>query len=300
MLFMAFGILFINILILATVLKFSLQLIAEHEADTGFPKAAMVTAGILVANLIMVFLTTRFGPFVMYPAQFLVIAGMIMYFCWTSFWKSALTAMIFSFCFFLLVFVEAIAAAAILAATMTASGMAGNNAAVKPVTPVTRPQLIQPTNAYSPANPAALVAEANRLKAKSEEKRAEVERRVREMEQDMPPSQSTAPARIPPPVQPVATQPVHQPATQPAAQPRLATPPANATVAATAGMDWAAAKLTLKIGGTMSSKDGFVGMINGKPVAAGNIVSTTYKGALFRWRVKSISRDGMDLEPVVP
>ena len=98
------GGMFLQILIQAVILRMILILIAKHEADTSFPKAAMVAAGISVGVFVIGIMTQKFGVFVTIPAQIAFMAMVLMTFCWISLAKSIIVVLIYSAVHFLMMF----------------------------------------------------------------------------------------------------------------------------------------------------------------------------------------------------
>ena len=43
-----------------------------------------------------------------------------------------------------------------------------------------------------------------------------------------------------------------------------------------------------------------VAMLNGRPVKAGDYVSTTHQGKRYEWRVRGVSKRARELEPIRP
>ena len=62
---------------------------------------------------------------------------------------------------------------------------------------------------------------------------------------------------------------------------------------------WGEARKKLKIGGTVKGKNGkWTAFVNNSLVEVGDLVSARYEGATYRWRVRTISREGLTFDPV--
>lgn len=85
----------IQILIQAVTLLLSLKLIAKHEAETTYAKALMVSGGVFIGQIAVAFIASRLAAWTVLPAVIAFTAVVIIYFCWISFWKSVLVALIY-------------------------------------------------------------------------------------------------------------------------------------------------------------------------------------------------------------
>lgn len=62
---------------------------------------------------------------------------------------------------------------------------------------------------------------------------------------------------------------------------------------------WDAARKTLRIGGIMAGARGtHVAMVNNQPVEEGDSVSAIHEGKTYHWRVRSIGKTGLELDPI--
>lgn len=286
-----------QIMIQAAILRAVLMMIAKHEADTSLAKVAMVAAGISMGTFVIGVFTVQMGPFVTIPVQIAFMAAILMTFCWISIWKSLLVVLIYATFHFLCAFLMALLLGAMFKGMMPSAqpamplSMPGQNM------PVQIPDLdtssAQPP-VYQVPSPADAVAEANRLKEKSDAKQREVESRVKEMEKGDAPSPPVKAA------EPVIVVPVSNPApvsimsSNPVSQKIVPEKPAMKT----ANGDWEAARKALRMGGRMADGDGYITMIDGKMFQKGDYVTVTFKGVRYKWKVRSISKEKVDLESV--
>lgn len=271
----------------AAVLCIILYLVARHEADYSFAKVAMVTAGIGLGNILLEGLAgPKIGPIFTTILSLVFICVMLVWFCWISPLKSIIVMV--SFCTFHLLLVLGVAylqRSMMESSTPTlveqrdsdideikkemerqARMLSGEvppppTAAEAADAPVEQPDVSEPPAANKPAVAAAPVAPP-------------------------PPPPPTEPAKPEPPSQPQTTAP--QPPPPP---PEPAEPPETP--------DWIAAKKNLKIVGIVAAGGGkFTAKINNTMVEVGGQVFLEYGGKIYRWRVTSISRDGINFQRV--
>jgi hypothetical protein len=119
----------------------------------------------------------------------------------------------------------------------------------------------------------------------------------------------TPPAAVSPAVQP---QPAISASPEPpvAAEPPTAIPvapepavavepvPAAAEAPQTPAADWAGAERALAVSGIVSKKDHGVAIVDGNLVEEGQVVTARHNGKTFRWTIRKILPDRLDLEPM--
>lgn len=280
----------VQIMIQAAILRAILMLIAKHEADTSFAKVAMVTAGISVGSFAIGVFTMQQGPFITIPAQIVFMAAILMTFCWISIGKSLIVVAIYITCHFLIAFLMALLLGAMFAGMMPSQQAA--TPALLPSEPLPAPEYM-PDNSSAPApvyqapEPEQAAARANMLKEKSEAKKREIEARVREMEEG-----PSIPAGRPETASPVK----HQ-APVPSRPTAIKTAPISPIVKSE-DSGWDAARKSLRIGGRMADGEGYVIMINGKMFQKGDTVTHNMGGIRYKWKILSISKDKLEMEPV--
>jgi hypothetical protein len=269
---MFIGGMFIQILIQAAILRLSLKLIAKHEADTSYPKAIMVTAGISIGQFIVAILAASLHPLAVLPAIIAFTAAVIMFFCWISFWKSLIVVFVYMAIQGILLFIMALIMGGAVILSML--GIGGSSS--KPMSPP--PQ-------YEQA--AAAQREAMRMQQKAMQKQAQIEAEVRRMEQgaDYPP----------PPPQPTP-QPAPSPTPKPPPKPAPKPAPKETPTPVSPDIDWNAARQQVRVGGTMAGGRSFLALVNGKMVDKGDIVKAEYNGREYRWTVRTITSKEVKLE----
>ncbi len=242
----------------ASVLCVLLFMIAKYEADYSFPKVAMVTAGLVLGNMIVQVILTPHLPkgyeWLLFVAMFAFTAFMIMTFCWITFWKSALVVILFF---------------SWQVGVTFAMEIVKNR--IDPSTAKTRTlqekqmedmQLIQEEMQRQ--------NRSHRQKPRSTpEAPPETKREVNETEQatrQPPPSSDSTPT---------------EPASDLPGTPK----------------EWGEARSKIKVQGTMSFGGKNHANINGVIVEENQSVSVTHKGHTYSWIVKSISRNGIHLQP---
>ena len=280
MLSIAVGRVFIDALVLSLIL----YIVARHEADYEFQKLAMVVAGTALGNMLLfmslgLWLPPAISVWVMPLAQVVFSAYMIMTFCWISFWKSLLVAVVFS----------GLHIGFGLGVDWVVKRMMGG------------------------------AGQQATLVERQEQEVQEIKNEMMRMAELEAKAFGHAPASTgatPEPAEaalsnalPAAGNPAPAPSTLPAP---AAVHPASVAAAGTnaaamalpqgplggAKADWGAARAKVKIGGSSSGKaGGYVALVNQRLVEPGNFVSVLHQGRTYRWVVRSISRDSVDLEP---
>ena len=75
--------------------------------------------------------------------------------------------------------------------------------------------------------------------------------------------------------------------------------PAQAVVLPPVGQDWARALEQVRVQGVVGGRHGkFFATVNGRVVEAGDEVSVSFEGSVYRWRVRSIDAKGIATEPL--
>lgn len=273
----------IQILIQAALLQLSLKLIAKHEADTTFTKAAMVTAGITVGNFILAIMVVKISPLLIWPTQIAFTAAIIMTFCWISFWKSVIVVLVFVTVQVILAVIMALILGISIAAIFTSAAFKGE-----------APNLDykHPSESRIEAQrleQEAMMQEALRLQYEADRKRAQIEAEARRLEMEQ--TEAAPPAPI---VQP--SPPTNAPAVQKREANRYSRPPSYRKKNGPGKVDWKSAQSSLRLGGTMAGAKGYLALVNGQTVTEGDTVSATYDGRQYRWKITAISSAGVDFE----
>lgn len=273
-----------QIIIEAAVLCLILRLIAKHEADYSFAKVAMVTGGMSLGSILIdALLSPHIGRFAIL-AVLAFIAFMLWTFCWTSFRKTVLVIAFFT-------------AFHVLLATGSAILHEKMNEAVERQMPVTKQDF----------------EDARKFLEDSVGVNLPVAAPVRPPAVSAPAPAAPVPAiTSAPPAQAQAARPAPQPAkvnagaAAKAAVKAKAKPPSGPAAtsaapdaAAAEAARWAEARKQLVVGGVVAGQDGqYVATVNGKLVEKGSVVSTAVGNKVYRWRVRAITRSGIDCDPV--
>lgn len=266
MLSIAVGQVFIDALVLSLIL----YLMARHEADYDFQKLAMVVAGTALGNMVLsvslgLWLPPALSVWIMPLVQIVFSAYMIMTFCWISFRKSLLVAVVFACLHIGFGFVVNWAVKRMFgSAGQQPSLVERQNQEIEDVRKEMMRMAEIEAKAYAPPTPPEAVAPKPAAVVVS----------------------NAAPAATNPPPAPPA-----------AVVAGEAVPPSVAVPAGTQA-EWDAARARVKYAGSSGQGGGYVALINKRLVEPGDLVSVSHQGKTYRWRVKSITRDGVDLEPV--
>lgn len=273
---MLFGGLIIQVLIQAAILQLSLKLIAKHEADTSFSKAAMVTAGVMVGNFLVILLLGKIFPLLIWPAQIALTAAVIMTFCWISFWKSVIVVLVFVAVQIIFAVIMAVIFGFSMASIFISAAKDGGGLNLDYKHPA------EPRNDAMHQEALLIQQEAMRMQQKALEKQARIEEELRRAEMDEPaPDQTTQKKYTPPPPKREPTR--RQPYSRRTSPDRV---------------DWDGAMASLRMGGVVAGANGNMAMINGKMLEAGDTVETEHNGRQYRWIVKHVSKTKPTLEQI--
>lgn len=259
----------------ALVLSLILYLVARREADYDVPKLAMVVAGMALGNMLLLaslgqWLSPALSVWIMPLAVFAFCAYMIKTFCWVSWGKSLLVTLIFSVLH---------AGFGFAVDALLGKAMGGANAQASLVEQ-------QQKDVEEIKN--------EMMRMMEQEARANASR---------PDVSAPAPTNAAPPAPTGAVSAAAAP--EPKTQAPEASPvPAPAEGAASAGApppvpagNWDAARARLKVGGSTGQAGKYVAMVNQRLVETGDIVSVKHEGRTYRWVVRSITRDRVELDP---
>ncbi len=247
----------------AVVLCGLLYLIARHEADIDVQKMAMVVAGTALGNLLLFVMLSERLPanwlvWVMPLTEVAFSAFMIMTFCWISFWKSLLVAVLFG-------------------VLHTGFGLAVNAG-------------IRKVMSGASATPS-LVEQQER---DMQEVKAEMERLGKLQDAGGEQLQATTNAEPVPGVTGV----VANAGAAAQAGATVGTIGGVATnVALPSRIDWDAARRKVRIGGISGRPGEYVAFVNQRIVDSNSVVSVTHDGKTYHWTVAEISRENVRLEP---
>jgi hypothetical protein len=64
------------------------------------------------------------------------------------------------------------------------------------------------------------------------------------------------------------------------------------------GPKWTEARATLHVGGYLKTPAGYNALVNNSVVTRADIVSLVYDGKLYRWKVESVSANGISFVPL--
>jgi hypothetical protein len=251
-----------------------------------------VTAGISVGIFFIDAFLMQFGPFVTVPLQIALITGMIMSFCWVTFWKSLLVVICYAAIQFLLAFLMVLVLGALFKDVVSSGSTPTPGAVPYPPPPSTGDALADldshlmametggvptPTNALpveqSVPTASVVIPGTNIVEEKPENRKFEDANEGLKIEAAIVPVE---PKREVMTVVPV-----------PVPLPGTATP-----------ADWAAARKRLRMGGSMVGPSGYYTMIDGKVLMQGETVSVVVAGQRYRWTVTAISKERVDLKPL--
>ena len=292
--FLVTGEIAIQALILCAIMYF----VARHEADYSFDKVFMVAAGISLGTMLLtVLLIGRLGPIgalVAVIPSFAFASYMLVKFCWVSVPKSLLITVLFIAVQFGMRLVVGMMTKKVVASVnktdslveqrmkdteearqMMMESLQGAYHGGQPNTPAPEdiPAQLQAviatqlTNAVVPTTPPpAAVNPQPAIPAAPE-----------------PPVAAEPPTAIPVPPEPaVAVEPV----------------PAAAEAPQTPAEDWAGAEKALAVSGIVSKKDHGIAIVDGNLVEEGQVVTAHHNGKTFRWTIRKILPDRLDLEPM--
>jgi hypothetical protein len=244
----------------AAVLCSILYAFARHEADYSFQKVAMVVAGITAGDILIAgVVTPHLGPWTLL-VNLAFSAFMLVTFCWISPAKSLLVVSLF--CGFEIAMALGIGALQKkLLASMDEPAVQTRQRELEEM----KQEIIKDMDAQtSPASPPV------------------------ELEPDPAPES----AAVPEPPPPLLSAPVAPPPAAETTAPATEPPPPPPTSG-----DWAAARLRIKIGGIVSGGVNPVAQVNGRTVEVGHTFETTFSNRVYRWKVNSIEKGRVDLQP---
>lgn len=259
----------------ALILCLTLYLVARHEADYDFQKLTMVVAGTALGNLLLfvglsMYLPPRHVMWVAPIVQVVFSGFMIKTFCWVSFWKALMVA--------------AICTALHVGFGLTMDWvmrrmMGGKDAA--PSLVEKRDRELEETR-----------AEMEHMLAQSAEALAAVPEAAVTNHASATNAPDLAPSVTNPPA---GTNRISAPASVSTNGP---IPPVEATPVPSGTEDeWVAARKLLKISGTSGRPGAYVALVNQRVVNVGDTVSVRFGNRTFRWTVREISRDRVELQP---
>ena len=273
----------------ALVLCLVLYLVARHEADYDFQKLTMVVAGTMLGNFLLyagasVYLPPIHLLWVVPLLQLGFSAFMIKTFCWVTTGKALLVALICT------LFHVALS----LGTTLVERKLFGS------ATP--SPAAVEQQNREMQEIKAEMMrdlAHAADPFGSNASNGASVSSRG--------PGATNTPASAtvsaaPPAAVPPATPAPSAPAAAPPA-PAEPPPPTPAPVAAPAAQpaadtaDWAAARKLIKIAGITGRPGDYVALVNQRVVKPGDLVSVHHGDRTYRWTVREINRDQVQLDP---
>ena len=246
----------------AIVLSLLLYAIARHEADYSFQTTAIVVAALTLGGLLLeAFLKSWIGPFSALPVLALVIV-VVKRFCWVPLPKAILVGVLFSIFSFLL-----------------ALGIAEfQKRTVKAVDE----------------------AMGGPMQSRQKDMKEAIQFQ-KEVLQLLVPTATVAAVTAAPPARPVATSVVvlaAAPVVTQVATSAVSQVPAPPVAVQALSPEWMAAATNLQVGGIMTDAQGkHVAIVNGKEVEAGDIVTVRQGAKLYRWRVGSVTHDGVQWEP---
>jgi hypothetical protein len=264
----------VQIFIEAAILCTILYIVAKHEADYSFAKVAMVTAAIGVGSfMIESFLWERLGWYTVIPV-FAFTAAMLMAFCWITLWKAVIVIIFFTGFHVLLNVGVAKIQYKIETAVQDSVLVTGPvdksdyelakefHEQVGATLSGERPKPSQPTSSPPPE-------EGTEQKPDESEKK-EDKRSLRDWALELQPE-----------------------------APRAAQPEKKEPEPVSPSTGWQEAEKKLVVGGRVHAGDGsYLAYVNRKLVEKGNTVSIIHKNMLYRWRVKSISKDTVEFQPL--
>lgn len=262
---MLFGGMFIQILIQAVLLQLSLKLVAKHEADTSFGKSLVVVAGLGIGQFLVAILIGKVLPLAVLPAIIVFTAAVIMTFCWISFWKSMIVVLIYLIVQVILLGLISLFIGASLLLNLIGMGSKGpqNQAGYHQIDPEEAQRMaIQ-------AQQEAMQRHQDLIKKQAAAAEAANRGEARE----------TAARVITNKVGPV-------------------TSPRKSARTNSRKIDWAAAEESIRRGGIVRGAKTYAAMLNGNMVSAGDTLKAEYEGRTYRWKVKSISDNDVELEEV--
>lgn len=252
----------------ALILCGLLYLIARHDADIDVQKMAMVVAGTALGNILLyVMISDRLPPgvvvWVMPLIEVLFSAFMIMTFCWVSFWKSLLVAVLFG-CLHV--------GFGLFVNYGLRKAMGGSQAA---------PTLME------------------RQERDLQEAKDEMERMFKAQQIAMQAQLGAATGAVP--VAVGAATNVAGTATNGAVASATGIVAGAATAATNLpvppAVDWEAARKRVRIGGVSGRPGAYVALVNQRVVETGGVVSVSYEGRTYRWTVAEITRGNVRMEP---
>ena len=253
----------IEVFVKAFVLCGLLYLIAKHEADYGFQKVAMVTAGLALGSvLIDATVAPHLGPWTAI-VHVAFIAFMLMSFCWISLGKTLIVVVLFSGVHFAIAF-GAAAAASYVIRESSETGLVAMGA--------TEEEFKELQEAiFGTGEPAATDVKADA-----------------DAGADRVPEETVAPPDEEPP-----------PPSEPQAAPPLEPTHAFAVEGAEDDPGWRAARQTLAVSGTLVAANGIrMAMIDGRMKEEGEVIAVVNGGQRYRWRIASVTESGVELRPL--
>jgi hypothetical protein len=269
-----------QIFIQAAVLCGILYVVARHEADYSFAKVAMVTAAIGVGSFIIEsILWEKLGWFTVIPVLIFT-AAMLMTFCWITLWKSVIVIVLFTG-FHLLLNIGVAKLQHKMEKTVQESVLVTGpvdksdyelakefHEQVASTLSGERPQTSQPApSTPTPTEPTEQAPRAEEKKKPDEPKKTD-KKTLRDWAR-----------QIEPELTPVKKE--QEPA------------------APSTSINWEEAEKKLVIGGKLRGAGGaYFAYVNRKLVEKGNIVSIVYNDTVYRWRVKSISEETVQFQPL--
>jgi len=269
--------------------------VARHEADYSIAKVAMVVAGLTLGTfLISALAGPHIGKFTIL-VNLAFICFMLMTFCWITLRKSIVVVALYS-CFYVATFFAGQAIRNRISASMDTPMIEKRNedidaikqemlrqqqmfAGVKPARSSDLPPLPATNSAALELLPTITGEESTGIVAVVAETAA-------------PPARIAAPIAPPrPPVRPVKVDPV-----VPAP---VAAVVSNTPAAPIEDAIWGEARKKLKVGGAVKDKNGkWTAYVNNALVEIGDVVSARYERLTYRWRIRSISKEGVTFDPV--
>ena len=272
----------------ALVLCLVLYLVARHEADYDFQKLVMVVAGTMLGNFLLyagasVYLPPIHLLWVVPLLQLGFSAFMIKTFCWVTTGKALLVALICTL-FHVAFSLGAALVARKLFGSVTPSSVAveQQNREMQEIKAEIMREMAQSADPFGAKGAAGTNASVRGPGATNT---------------PAPPAVSAAPPAAVPPVPPDPLVPAAAAPAPTEAPPPPSTPASVAAQAAQPAADWATARKLIKIVGITGRPGDYVALVNQRVVNPGDLISVRHGDRTYRWTVREINRDQVQLDP---